>query len=193
MHQVGRRQHQIPSKAGAAALHIRLCSPELKKSETCVGSRSSAPQCRRLLTPSTPLENRLLGTAEAGAKATSAPEIADESASLIGSIERAFQSRSDVAWSAVTLERKLRHSGFAFQAKNPRASINTALTRLVERGVIAVCKRGNGRRPSLYKSLPAGNAAALRGRFAAMMPESPYVNGNVAGEEENVDVVTEKS
>ena len=142
----------------------------------------------RLLAPSTPLDNRLPGTAEAAAKTTPAPEITDESASLIGSIQRAFQSRSDVAWSAVTLEKKLRHDGFAFQAKNPRGSINTALTRLVERGSIAVCKRGSGRRPSLYRSLPAGNAAALRGRFAAMMPESSCMNGNVAGEDENLDV-----
>jgi hypothetical protein len=128
---------------------------------------------QRLLTPS----DRIVPlSVSAPPEQHSAPD----TITLIGSVEQIFQSRPDVAWSVQTLEKQLRQDGFAFEAKNPRSSLNTAVARLAERGLISIYKKGSGRKPHLYKALPSGNSAALRGRMAAIPESQTFSNGKKA-------------
>jgi hypothetical protein len=140
---------------------------------------------RRLLASPAEIERQLeFGiTSSKETKARSGPD----TETLIGSVERLFQSHPDVAWSVVTLGKKLRKDGFVLEAKNPHSSLNTAVARLAKRGLIGIYRPGSGRRPHLYKTLPSGNAAALRGRVLAISNEPTLENGKVedgAGEEE---------
>jgi hypothetical protein len=100
-----------------------------------------------------------------------------DTTTLIGSVERIFQSRPEVVWSVQTLEGQLRKDGFAFEAKNPRSSLNTAVGRLAQRGLIVIHRKGSGRKPHFYKALPSGNSAALRGRMAAIPEPQTFSNG----------------
>jgi hypothetical protein len=98
-------------------------------------------------------------------------------ATLIGSVQQVFEAHPERLWSVHLLEKQLRSDGFKFEAKNPQASINTAVARLVERNVVAVRRRGSGRKASLYIARPSGNLAAVRGRLAAMGDLSLSENG----------------
>jgi hypothetical protein len=82
----------------------------------------------------------------------------DSEVTLIDLVERVFKQFPDQSWNVNTLERQLRNAGFVFEAKNPKASLNTSLARLTERGAIRVSKRGGGRKPNLYRTVPAVNA-----------------------------------
>jgi hypothetical protein len=125
---------------------------------------------QRLLTPSAPI-------APLSISALPEQDSGPDTTTLIGSVERVFQSQPEVAWSVQTLERQLRKDGFALEAKNPRSSLNTAVARLAERGLISISKKGSGRKPHFYKALPPGNSAALRGRMAAIPEPQTFSNG----------------
>jgi hypothetical protein len=114
--------------------------------------------------------------------AVSEPPGADsepDTGTLTGSVEKVFKKHPEVAWSVQTLEGHLRKDGFAFEAKNPRASLNTTVARLAERGLIFIWKKGSGRKPHLYRALPSGNSAGLRGRVAAIPEPGLFHNGEV--------------
>jgi hypothetical protein len=129
------------------------------------------------------LKRRLLAAASNGGVETAVTRVGVEtarclaSATLIASVRRAFDTYPDASWSPSLLERHLQKKGFSFNAKNPRSSINTALARLVERGIIAVYRQGVGRKQSFYKRFPSGNAAALRGRMMAISDQEPLPSG----------------
>jgi hypothetical protein len=84
-------------------------------------------------------------------------------ASIIGSVEELFRADPHKAWNVRTLHRKLAAAGFPFQAKNPKASLNTALLRLEKRRVIHAVERGSGRRPTIYKLLPFAQGNRMNG------------------------------
>jgi hypothetical protein len=86
-----------------------------------------------------------------GQSQTAVPE-SDEQTSLIDSVEAIFRHFPDRSWNVSMLEAQLRQGGFAFAAKNPKASINTSLARLTDRGTVRVTRRGAGRKPSIYKA-----------------------------------------
>src|SRR5207237_191468 len=121
------------------------------------------------------LERRLLPSAADHPKSNIEPSVQGaaepDPTTLIGSVERLFQSQPEMTWSVEALEKRLRKEGFAFEAKNPRASLNTAVSRLAERRVIEIYTRGSGRKPHLYRALRSANSGALRGRMAATIPE----------------------
>jgi hypothetical protein len=98
---------------------------------------------------------------------------------LIGAVTAIFRSGKREAWTVPLLEKQLQKDGFPFDGKNARASLNTAVSRLAERHVIAVVKKSSGRRPALYKVIQPGNADALRGRHAAVSSPQFFRNGNV--------------
>lgn len=104
-------------------------------------------------------------------------EVAAVVATLIGSVQQVFEAHPERLWSVHLLEKQLRSDGFKFEAKNPQASINTAVARLVKRNVVAVRRQGSGRKASLYIARPSGNLATLRGRMAAMGDLSLSENG----------------
>lgn len=79
---------------------------------------------------------------------------------MISAIEQVFRTYPTTGWTVENLEIELRQGGFEFEAKNPKASINTALARLIERGMVRVRERGVGRKPSVYLSVdPTPNAS----------------------------------
>jgi hypothetical protein len=79
---------------------------------------------------------------------------------MISAIEQVFRTYPTTGWTVENLEIELRHGGFEFEAKNPKASINTTLARLIERGMVRVRERGVGRKPSVYLSVdPTPNAS----------------------------------
>jgi hypothetical protein len=83
-----------------------------------------------------------------------------EQATVIDSVRAAVFSSPNVEWSTGLIESYLISHGFAFTAKDPKSTINTALTRLAEQGYVRVVSRGSGRRPSLYK--PASDRGDAR-------------------------------
>lgn len=79
---------------------------------------------------------------------------------LIDAIEQVFRTYPTTGWTVENLEIELRHGGFEFEAKSPKASINTTLARLIERRIVRVRERGVGRKPSVYLSVdPTPNAS----------------------------------
>jgi hypothetical protein len=93
----------------------------------------------------------------------------DEASSLIDAVEQIFRSDPHKGWNVKTLHRRLAASGFAFQAKNPKSSINTALSRLVKkRRTILVMQQGSGRRPTQYKLVPFAKEPNSNGRVMDM-------------------------
>lgn len=94
---------------------------------------------------------------------------AEEASSLIDAIEDVFRSDPHKPWNVRTLHRKLMASGFQFVAKNPKASINTALSRLEKkRRTIRKDAQGSGRRPNQYKLVPFAKEQNLNGRVKEM-------------------------
>jgi hypothetical protein len=93
----------------------------------------------------------------------------DEALSLIDAVENIFRSDPHKGWNVKTLHRKLVASGFAFQSKNPKASINTALSRLLNKRMsILVIQHGSGRRPTQYKLVPFAKEQNSNGRVNDM-------------------------
>lgn len=82
--------------------------------------------------------------------------------SLIGRVEALFKQDKQTPWTVNSIEARLEAGGFNFKAENPKASIKTALGRLVERQIIHIVKPGSGRRPNLYKLLPFENGLAMQ-------------------------------
>lgn len=86
---------------------------------------------------------------------------------LIDSVAHVFKRFPEQSWNVNTIERQLLSERFVFAAKNPKASINTALSRLAERGIVRISKRGAGRKPNQYRAEIAVNAEA-NGHVEAM-------------------------
>jgi hypothetical protein len=81
--------------------------------------------------------------------------------SIIDAVEKIFRADPHTAWNVRSLHRKLTADGFSFQAKNPKATIKTALTRLeTKRRTIRVVQPGSGRRPTQYKIVPFAKESA---------------------------------
>jgi hypothetical protein len=97
----------------------------------------------------------LLATATAAAPVVMNGEIApddpDSQPTLIDAVERMFRTFPNVSLNVGMLEAQLRKAGFVLAAKQPKSSINTAVSRLAERGVIRIVRRGAGRKPSTYR------------------------------------------
>jgi len=91
---------------------------------------------------------------------------------LIDAIRRIFRTYPTSGWTVDTLEIELRHAGFQFDAKNPKASINTSLAKLLERKIIWVREQGVGRRPSLYQNVDPTPDATERNLGGAQEPPS---------------------
>jgi hypothetical protein len=75
-----------------------------------------------------------------------------EQPSVIDSVRDVIISSPDAGWTTGLIERKLLMNGFVFTAKDPKSTINTALARLVEQGIIQIRFRGAGRKASIYQA-----------------------------------------
>jgi hypothetical protein len=96
----------------------------------------------------------LLATATAAPVIMNGEIVPDDSESqptLIDAVERAFKTFPSVSLNVSSLETHLRKTGFVLAAKQPKSSINTAVSRLAERGIIRIVRRGTGRKASTYR------------------------------------------
>ncbi|HUO06403.1 MAG TPA: hypothetical protein VMU16_14490 [Candidatus Binataceae bacterium] len=91
--------------------------------------------------------NRLMGV-----DTTTTPHRPDfGNLTMIDAVRNVFDMWPGRTWNVVEVEEKLRQHGFEFTAQVPQGSLNTALARLRERGVIEVVRQGAGRRPTTYR------------------------------------------
>ena len=75
-----------------------------------------------------------------------------EQPTVMDAVRSAILSAPERRWPVSEIVDHLRSRDFKFTAKDPKSTVNTALTRLVEQGAIQVSVRGKGRKPSLYKA-----------------------------------------
>jgi hypothetical protein len=97
---------------------------------------------------------RLLATATSATPTSAEPNTnadPESQPTLIDAVESIFRNSPDMSLNVSSLEAQLRGRGFVFAAKQPKSSINTAVARLAERGIIRIVKRGTGRKPSTYR------------------------------------------
>jgi hypothetical protein len=77
---------------------------------------------------------------------------------VIDAVRETVLSSPQHKWPVSEIESSLRHRDFVFMAKDPKSTINNALSRLVEQGTVRVAVRGKGRKPSFYKASDRGEA-----------------------------------
>lgn len=82
------------------------------------------------------------------------PQESDSETTLIDRVKEMFVRSPEKRWTVGALEDQMRADGFHFDAVKPRSSIHTCLTRLEERSMVRIVKRGRGRKPSIYQYQP---------------------------------------
>jgi hypothetical protein len=73
-----------------------------------------------------------------------------------GSLKRAVLDTARMCpgkFDTAEIVRMMEGKGFRFQAHAPKISVNQALTKLAENGLIRLIRRGSGRQPNIYDTL----------------------------------------
>jgi hypothetical protein len=71
---------------------------------------------------------------------------------VIDAVRKTILSSPKQTWPVSEIEQDMRRRNFVFTARDPKSTINTALTRLVDQGEVRIVVRGKGRKPSRYKA-----------------------------------------
>jgi hypothetical protein len=77
-------------------------------------------------------------------------------ATVIDSVRQIIVANPQRLWCVSDIEAELKSRNFVFKAKEPKSTINTALSRLTEQGDILIAAHGKGRQPSFYEAPDEG-------------------------------------